>query len=63
MVRSPATYQHGRGVSMTEPIKLCMHCVHNVENGRWCKMYELRKREAREQCEGTYWERDPRGYA
>ena len=44
---------------MTEPVKLCMDCRYNVENGRWCKMYELRKREAREQCEGTYWERDP----
>lgn len=48
---------------MTEPVKLCMDCRYNVENGRWCKMYELRKSEARVQCEGTYWERDPRSYA
>ena len=48
---------------MTEPVKICMDCRYNVENGRWCEMYELRKREAREQCEGTYWASDPRSYA
>ena len=48
---------------MTEHVNLCMDCFYNSQSGRWCEMYELRKREAREQCEGTYWERDPRSYA